>query len=141
MKIVLKQNENYNYELSNQRGGTCSVSPCSGEGSDLQAMSPMELVAGGLAACILIDVQLILTKQRIESGEFQINIDAKRVDGVPRPFESINMDFIINYDLDETKLSKNIQLVIDKYCSVRSSLREDIIITFSINGVEHPIGK
>ena len=141
MKLVLKQNENYNYELSNQRGGNCSISPCSGEGSDLQALSPMELVAGGLAACILIDIQLILTKQRIDSGDIQINIEAKRVDGVPRPFESIHLDFKVKNDLNKEKLSKNIQLVIDKYCSVRSSLNDDIQISYAINGDTYSVEK
>ena len=88
----------------------------------------MELVASGLAGCVAIDVLRILEKQRVETQLFKIEIQAERREATPAPFEYILLTFQVDEGLDKEKLTKNIQLVIDKYCSVSASLDQGIII-------------
>jgi putative redox protein len=134
MKLKLDGSKEFHYSLVNEKGSSCEVCPCKGEGSEHVGLSPMEMVAGGVAGCVLIDVQIILKKQRVDAGNIQVEIVGKRTGGVPSPFESIDLNFIVNENLDIERLRKNIQLVIDKYCSVSASLNPVIEISFTING-------
>lgn len=96
----------------------------------------MEFVASGLAGCIAIDVILILRKQRIDPDVFTIDIQASLAEGTPSPFEKIHLIFTLDEQIDQDRLTKNIQLVMDKYCSVRASLAPFITITFEIKNYE-----
>lgn len=136
MKLTLTSKELYQYSLVNQKQSSCLMAPCKGEGAEYDGLSPMEMVAGGVAGCIAIDVQAILKKQRIDTDDLIINIEGVRTGGVPSPFTAISLDFIVDKSIDPARLRKNIQLVIDKYCSVSASLNPAIDISFKINGEE-----
>ena len=133
MKLKLEGAQLYQYTLSNEKNSHCIISPCNGEGSAQEGISPMELVAGGVAACIMIDLQSILLKQRMDPNQISVEVIGHRTGGVPSPFKSIDLGFNVPESLDTNRLAKNIQLVIDKYCSVSASLNPEIKITFKIN--------
>ena len=96
-------------------------------------LTPMELLAGALAACISIDVLMILNKQHIEPKIYAVSVDATKKNSVPSPFEKIHLVFSIDAEIDLLKVERAIQLSIDKYCSVKASLNPEIIITSEIN--------
>jgi len=118
------------FEVTNEVGAKCTMDASVSIGGKDKGLRPMELLASGLAGCVAIDVLLILEKQRMDTELFKIDIEGKRVDGIPAPFESIQMTFEVDASVDKEKLSKNIQLVLDKYCSVSASLKEEIKITY-----------
>lgn len=133
MKIELNRVERpLVFEVTNDVGAKCIMDANVSIGGKDKGLRPMELLAGGLAGCVAIDVLLILEKQRMDTSLFKIGIEAKRVDGIPSPFESIELIFEVDESVDKEKLSKNIRLVIDKYCSVSASLKEDIKITYTL---------
>lgn len=123
-------------ELKNEQGNSCLIDASSTIGGTNQGFRPMELLAGSLAGCISIDVLNILKKQRVEIQHYSVRIDAKRKDAVPSPFEQIHLVFELKGEIDLARLEKNIQLTIDKYCSVAVSLDPSISITFGINLIE-----
>lgn len=133
MKLALKRvNKPFEFEVVNASGSKLTIDAAPSIGGNNTGLRPMELLASGLASCIAIDVLLILKKQRLEPEIFEIEIEGNRVDGTPSPFESIHLIFTVGVDLQHDRVSKNIQLVIDKYCSVRASLEASISITFEI---------
>lgn len=120
------------FEVKNEVGAELLIDAAPNIGGTNKGLRPMELVASGLAGCVAIDLLLILKKQRMDTNNFSISIDAKRKEGVPSPFESIHLAFKVDESIDRIKLNKNIQLVIDKYCSVSATLDQSIVITFEI---------
>lgn len=133
MKLAFKRSDKpFHFEVENEAGAHLDMDASTTIGGTDKGLRPMELVAAGVAGCVAIDLILILQKQRLDSDKFNIEIEANRVDGTPSPFENIHMKFELDADIDANRLKKNIQLVIDKYCSVSASLKEEIEITFEI---------
>lgn len=125
--------EPFHFQVANESGVSIDIDASPQIGGGNNGMRPMELLASGLAACIAIDVLLILKKQRTEPTRFAIDIEGIRKEGVPSPFESVHLLFHVNGSLDLTRLRRTIQMVIDKYCSVRASLDPAIKISFDID--------
>jgi len=134
MKLELNRREKpYVFELENENGTICKIDSSKDIGGKNKGLTPMELLAGALAACISIDVLMILNKQSIELDNYSVSVDAKKKNSVPSPFEEIHLVFTINKEIDLNKVQRAIQLSINKYCSVKESLNPEIIITSEIN--------
>ena len=134
MKLEFKRIEKpYFFEVENASGAKLNIDAAPEIGGTNRALRPMELLASGLAGCIAIDVLSILKKQRVDTENFGITIEGKRVEGIPSPFESIHLCFHVDSQINRDQLSRNIELVIEKYCSVSASLSESVQITFEID--------
>ena len=67
MKITLNRvNDNFHFELKNERGHIVNVDSRPEFGGNDMGASPMELVLMGVAGCSAIDMISILKKQRQE---------------------------------------------------------------------------
>jgi len=136
MKLHLKQCEKpYVFDLKNENGTICKIDSSKDIGGKNKGLTPMELLAGALAACISIDVLMILNKQHIEPKKYAVSVDATKKNSVPSPFENIHLIFTIDLEIDLLKVERAIQLSIDKYCSVKASLNTEIQITREINAI------
>ena len=133
MKLELNRREKpYVFELENENGTICKIDSSKDIGGKNKGLTPMELLAGALAACISIDVLMILNKQRIEPKKYAVSVDAIKKNSVPSPFEKIHLVFSIDAEIDLSKVERAIQLSIDKYCSVKASLSSKIDVTHQI---------
>ena len=136
MKLHLKQCEKpYVFDLKNENGTICKIDSSKDIGGKNKGLTPMELLAGALAACISIDVLMILNKQHIEPKKYEVSVDATKKNSVPSPFEKIHLIFSIDMEIDLLKVERAIQLSIDKYCSVKASLNTGIQITRESNAI------
>jgi len=92
-----------------------------------ESLSPTQLILAGLAGCSAVDVIQILKKKRKTVVDLVIESDGTRRESNPHRFTSIVLHFILTSpDASSTDLKKAATLVVEKYCSVSSSLREDI---------------
>lgn len=133
MELELKRVEvPFVMELKNADGNTCLMDASPSIGGANKGFRPMELLAGAVAGCVSVDVLNILRKQKQEPNHYKVLIEAHRKDATPAPFETIHMVFEVDADIDAEKLSRNIQLVKDKYCSVSESMKDDVKITFEV---------
>lgn len=133
MELNLKRIESpFVFELKNQAGNTCLLDASPAIGGKDKGFRPMELLAGSLAGCASIDVINILKKKRIELGCYEVSINADRADEVPSPFVSINLKFVFYNTIDRDVLDGIIQLALFKYCSVASSLNDEIVLNYEI---------
>lgn len=123
-------------ELRNEHGNTCLLDANEAIGGKNKGFRPMELLAGSLAACASIDVIEILRKKRILLGCYEVNIESKRKEAVPAPFEHITLHFVFCNVISEQQLKATIELALYKYCSVKESLSAEIKIdyTYTIQG-------
>ena len=133
MKLELNRIEKpYVFELENESGTICKIDSSKDIGGKNKGLTPMELLAGALAACISIDVLMILNKQHIEPKKYAVSVDATKKNSVPSPFEKIHLVFSIDTEIDLLKVERAIQLSIDKYCSVKASLNHEIKLSYEV---------
>ena len=105
-------------------------------GSDA-ATHPMELVLLALGSCTGCDVLSILQKKKVSLQDFEIHIDAQRVEEHPRVFTKIHLEFVfVGIDLNPVHLERAIELSQQKYCPVSAMLRPSVPITTTYRIIE-----
>ena len=98
------------------------------DGNGNTALSPMQLVAAGVAGCMAVDVATILTKGRHRLQALSVRLDGHRADGPPARYTSIELRFVVAGDVPRDAVERAIALSRDKYCSAWHSLRQDIAL-------------
>jgi putative redox protein len=95
--------------------------------------SPFDALLGAIAACAAIDVVVILEKRRTPVRSLEIEVVAMRAEGVPRRLNSAELHFrLAGAGIEKEQAERAIDLSINKYCSVRSSLDPDAPITWTL---------
>lgn len=106
--------------------GTAGGVPISLDGASVAAPSPTQSVAAGLAACMAIDVAMILRKGRLPLAALEVIMEAERAQRPPRRFISMRALFRVTGDIRPDRVERAIALSRETYCSVLHSLRRDI---------------
>ncbi len=102
-----------------------------GEGETGQ--SPPETLLSALATCVSYDVIDILAKQKTPIESLEIDVVGERVDTIPRRYKNITLSFrIAGKGIEKDQALRAIELSATKYCSVRDSLRSDIMIGWTV---------
>ena len=87
-------------------------------------VSPMQMLLLGLGGCSMVDVLLILQKQRQPVTDVDVEVTGVRSDEGARPWKTIDMHFVVCGDgLDPAKIERAIQLSLEKYCGAHATLR------------------
>ncbi|TSJ48140.1 OsmC family protein [Fluviicola chungangensis] len=129
MRLELKLVESpFVMEVKNESGIVMKMDAAEKIGGQNKGMRPMEVLASSLAGCMSVDVLLILQKQRQEVLFYEVTIDANRKDAVPSSFETIQLVFTFNKEVDLNKALAAVKLSHEKYCSVSASLSPNITI-------------
>ena len=140
MKVTLNRvNENFHFELKNDRGHIVNVDSRPEFGGNDKGPSPMELVLMGVAGCSSIDMISILKKQRQEITSFKADVEGERVQvGDAKPFKEITVVFSLEGDINDEKAARAAQLSFDKYCSVSKTIEPTATIHYKVilNGKE-----
>jgi len=140
MNIILNRvNDNFHFELKNERGHIVNVDNRSEFGGNDLGASPMELVLMGVAGCSAIDMISILKKQRQEITSFKAEVEGERVQvDEAKPFKDIHVVFYLEGNIKEDKAAKAAQLSFEKYCSVSKTLEPTATVHYKVvlNGVE-----
>lgn len=106
------------------------------DGDSGAGMSPMQLVACGLAGCMAMDVVHMLTRGRQDVAGLTARLAADRAPGQPAYYTRMRLHFVLQGIVTDEAVERALQLSRDKYCSVWHSLRLDIdlAITFERAG-------
>ena len=97
------------------------------------APSPFDLLLAAIAACASVDVVAILAKQRTPVQALNVRVEARRVDSTPRRLQEAVLHFTITAPgTTVEKATRAIELSVNKYCSVRSSLSADAAVTWTV---------
>ena len=133
MKLLLNHSEKpYVFELTNEIGTICKIDSSKDIVGKNKGLTPMELLAGALSACISIDILMILNKQKIDVKKYRVYLDAIKKNSIPSPFEKIHLIIEIDAEVESDKIDRAIKLSIEKYCSVKASLNPNIQISYDI---------
>ncbi|HLF52940.1 OsmC family protein [Flavobacterium sp.] len=134
MKITLNRiNENYHFQLKNERGHIVELDSRTEFGGNDLASSPMELLLMGVAGCSAIDVISILKKQRQEISSYKAEVEGIREQiQDAKPFKEITVTIFLEGNINEEKAVKAAQLSFEKYCSVSKTLEPTAKINYKV---------
>lgn len=105
--------------------------PISLDSGDPAVPSPMQALAYGLMGCMAMDVAMILQKGRHDVKALSIHFEGDRADTQPKRYTRIHVRFDVTGPVPEDAVARAIKLSHETYCSVSSSLRQDIDFTTS----------
>jgi len=88
--------------------------------------TPVQALAGSLAACMGIDLVQILTKGRHPLKALKMHLVGNRRGKEPKYFTEVTLHFAITGNVPPDAVERAIELSHEKYCSVWHSLRQDI---------------
>jgi putative redox protein len=134
MKITLNRiNENYHFQLKNERGHVVELDSRAEFGGNDLAPSPMELLLMGVAGCSAIDIISILKKQRQEITSYKTEVEGIREQiQDAKPFKEITVTVFLEGNINEEKAVKAAQLSFEKYCSVSKTLEPTAKINYKV---------
>jgi putative redox protein len=122
--------------LGDQRfaGGTTGGPVAFIDGDGAAAPGPLVTLLNAAASCAATDVVIILQKKRVELRTFTVDVEAHRREEAPRRVLAMTLVWrLAGEGLDETKARHAVELSVEKYCSVISSLNPDIKITNEVH--------
>ena len=134
MKMEINRiDEPYVFEFSDSNGNAIIMDSSADLEGQNKGMTPMQVLLGSLMGCMSIDIILVLKKQKISPKNYRGEAITKKREGVPTPYEKIHFVVSIDEDIDLKRINRAISLSLEKYCSVRACLKDDIEITFEVN--------
>lgn len=90
-------------------------------------MNPMDLVLNAVGACAAIDIVEMIKKRKLELKAYRIELEGQRFDGTPAYYTHIHAKHIFNVPgLSEKMANRFVDLGMNKYCSVASSLKAEL---------------
>jgi len=103
------------------------------DGKRERGISPKAVLLSGLAACAGIDVVEILQKMRVHFDSLEIDTEATMTEGIPKIFSHIEVVFKIKTNkINRNKVTKAIELSLEKYCGVATMLRKNSPISYTL---------
>ncbi|SMD35146.1 putative redox protein [Reichenbachiella faecimaris] len=118
------------FEATNQVGNTVAIDMHAQD--EKKDQSPMDLMLSAVAACAAVDVVSMIKKKRRTFVDLKAETTGERADTHPKKFTKIHIKyFITSPDLTEKEAEKVIDLAVNNYCSVASSLDPAIDLTHS----------
>lgn len=135
-RVVAKWVGGHRFDTGRPGGPTARL-----EAGGESGQSPPDALLSALASCSAIDVLDILAKRRTPVESLEVSVIGERVDATPRRFKHITLQFSIGgAGIDRDQAERAITLSVTKYCSVRDSLREDIVVDWTLELTQAPGG-
>ncbi len=106
--------------------GSVGATPLTIDGDGAESLSPVQMLAAGLAGCMAIDVVHILTKMRTPPTGLSVDLTVERASSDPRRVVAAAMSFRVFGEVPDKNVQRALDMSRDTYCSVWHSLREDI---------------
>lgn len=104
-----------------------------GEDYAKTGMNPMELLLNALGSCAAFDVVEMIRKRRLDLVSYRVDLEGERNDGVPGFYTAISAHHIIDAPgLKQEMAERFVDLAMNKYCSVASSLTAPVTFRVSL---------
>jgi len=142
MAILTAQRTAADFEMTitDATGNSMKIDIPVEQGGNGNGMRPMQTVLAALCGCSSVDVVSILKKQKQEITSFSIEVDGEREKGKePSVWETVQLVFKLEGNIEPNKALRAVQLSMDKYCSVAETLRRagaTLSYTVFLNGEE-----
>jgi putative redox protein len=97
--------------------------------------SPMQTLAMAFAACMGMDIVHFLNRSRVPASTVRLSLSGQRAAGHPGRFTAITLHVDLDGAATDAQVARGIELSRTTYCSVWSSMGQDIAldVTFTVN--------
>ncbi len=131
VKINLTHSQGFDFSSTNERGIEVKLSGSKKLGGNGLDYRPMELVLVSLASCSSFDIISIFQKKKLVFQDFKVTAEGTRRETIPQVFQEIMLSFSVKCDLlSDREFDRYIDLSLNKYCSVRSMLRDEVMVDY-----------
>ena len=102
-------------------------------GGTNSGLRPKALTLSALAGCTGLDVASLIKKMRLEVSDFNITAEGFLTDTEPQVYDKVTVVYhFYGSDLNEEKLTRAVELSVDKYCGVMQMFRSFATVTTEI---------
>ncbi|MEN6300226.1 MAG: OsmC family protein [Anaerolineaceae bacterium] len=111
------------FEGAAESGFSVPLGADSSVGGDNDGLTPMELIAIGLAGCTAMDVISILKKKHMDVTNFEVRAHLDNADEHPRVFTHATLNYVVSgHAVEESALVRAIELSATRYCPAQAML-------------------
>ena len=121
-------------ETDNPSGHKFTIYDASEDNGDLVGFGPKALMLSSLAGCSGLDIDSLLRKMRAEPDDFKIIITGEQTEEHPKHYHKVHVDYhFFGPHLKEDKITKAVNLSVDRYCGVMEMFRQFATVTTQIH--------
>lgn len=103
--------------------------------------SPAELLLIAGAGCAAWDLVEILRKQHQDVASIDVGVNGDQQADAPWTFRHVELRFVVRgRSLDRERVERAVELSVDRYCSVLSTIREAAAVVYTTLVEEAPAG-
>ena len=125
--------KNMQFESDNPSGHHLTMFDASADNGTLKGYGPKALMLSSLAGCSGLDVDWLMNKMRIDVDDFKIVVTGELTDEHPKFYHKVHMAYhFYGPNLKEEKITKAVNLSIEKYCGVMEMFRRFADVTTEI---------
>ena len=119
---------------STNPGGSLQIDVAEDLGGNNNGLRPKALMLSALAGCSGLDVASLIKKMRLEVSDFNIETEGFLTDTEPAVYEKVIVSYNFSgNNLNEEKLTRAVDLSVEKYCGVMHMFRSFAEIEIKIN--------
>ncbi|MDG1714351.1 OsmC family protein [Lacinutrix sp.] len=124
-KVTTVWKENMIFESDNPNGYTFNLGQSENSNDPYKPLGPKAVMLSSLAACSGLDVVSITEKMKTEFANFKIEVQGELTGEYPKTYHTVNVDYhFYGKDLEEEKITKAVNLSVEKYCGVMEMFRQ-----------------
>jgi len=128
-KVTTVWKENMIFESDNPNGYTFNLGQSENSNDPYKPLGPKAVMLSSLAACSGLDVVSITEKMKTEFANFKIEVQGELTGELtgehPKTYHTVNVDYhFYGKDLEEEKITKAVNLSVEKYCGVMEMFRQ-----------------
>ncbi len=124
-KITTQWKGDMLFESDNPSGHNVSMDTSEENGGTNKGLRPKAMMLSSLAGCSGLDVVSILEKMKVEIDDFKMDVEGQLTDEHPKYYHTVTVDYhFYGSNLDEGKITKAVNLSVDKYCGVMEMFRK-----------------
>lgn len=133
-KVTTVWKEKMVFESDNPSGFNFNLGVTEEEKDPYKPLRPKAAMLSSLAACSGLDVVSVAEKMKTEFSDFKIEVVGELTDEHPKIYHTVTVDYhFYGNDLDEKKITKAVNLSVEKYCGVMEMFRQFSKVETKIN--------
>jgi putative redox protein len=126
--------ENMLFESDNPGGQTVLIDTSEENGGKDAGLRPKALMLSSLAGCSGLDVVSFLEKMRVSVADFKIVVTGELTEEHPKFYDKVLVEYhFYGNQLSKEKITKAVNLSVDKYCGVMEMFRQFATIETAIH--------
>ncbi|MEJ6792418.1 MAG: OsmC family protein [Lacinutrix sp.] len=124
-KVTSVWKESMIFESDNPNGYMFNLGQSENTNDPYKPLGPKAVMLSSLAACSGLDVVSIAEKMKTTFDDLKIEVEAELTEEHPKTYHAVSVDYhFYGSNLDEKKITKAVDLSIEKYCGVMEMFRQ-----------------